>query len=213
MHTYDDVISLEKITVPQFVVVEKRSCWQQSFGHFYLSVAMDEWKEPISPCYCLPGRNKDVDKRLSWLNTCLFLEVKQHSTSCLDSWKSKKGQRLGAPTGSQPVQFLNLFFHLQPVKRNHTDKYYGRQHNSTAVFLQRAENFSPFLPLKTRAIEPSFLAKLGLSPAFSWQWFCVAQIRNYGRRMLWYSAIYMYAILNELEAILDDYNVSASWKW
>lgn len=72
-------------------------------------------------------------------------EVKQHSTSCLDSWKSKKGQRLETPTGSQPVPFLNLFFHLQPVNSKHTDKYYGRQHNSTAVFLQRAESFSPFL--------------------------------------------------------------------
>lgn len=178
---------------------------------------MDEWKEQISPWYCLPGKNKDVDKRLSWLNTPLLLAVNWYSTSCLDAGSVKRVEGLGTPTGSQPVQFLNLFLHLQPVKRKHTDKCNERQHNSTAVFLQRAEmkfsTFSLVLPLKTRATEPLFLTKLGFSPAFSWQWFCVAQIRNYARRMLWYSAIYLYAILNELEAILDDYNMSASWKW
>lgn len=128
--------------------------------------------------------------------------------------REKRVAGLGTPTGSQPVQFLNLFLHLQPVKRKHTDKYNERQHNSTAVFLQRAEmkfsTFSLVLPLTARAKEPLFLAKIRFSPAFSWQWFCVAQIRNYARRTLWYSAIYLYAILNELEAILDDYNVSAS---
>lgn len=87
--------SSEKITVPQFVVVGRKSCLQQCFGHFYLSVAMDEWKEQISPCFCLPGKNKDVDKRLSWLNIHLLLEVNQYWTSCLDGWKSKKDQRAG----------------------------------------------------------------------------------------------------------------------
>lgn len=41
------------------------------FGHFYLSVAMDEWKELISPCCSLLEKNKNVDKRLSWLKYSL----------------------------------------------------------------------------------------------------------------------------------------------
>lgn len=83
----------------------------------------------------------------------------------------KRVKELGTPTGFQPVQFFNLFLPLQPVRRKHTDKYHERQHNSTAVFLQRAEmkffTFSLVLPLKTRTKEPLFLAKLRFSPAFS----------------------------------------------
>lgn len=184
------------MAVPHFVAVGRKSCLQWCFGHFYLSVAMDEWKEQISPCYCSPGKNKGVDKRLSWLNTLYSWKWMGIQPGVWKAGRVKRVKGLGTPTGSQPVQFLNLFLHLQPVKRKHTDKYHERQHNSTAVFLQRAEikifTFSPVLPLKTRTTEPLFLAKLRFSPAFSWQWFCVAQIRNYARRMLWYSICMQY---------------------
>lgn len=186
------------------------------FWTLFLLPWMSERNRSLPASVCLERTKMWTKDSAGWISTYSWKWTSIEPAVWM-AGRVKRIKGLGTPTGSQPVQFLNLFLRLQPVKRKHTDKYRERQHNPTAVFLQRAEikflTFSLVLPQKTRTKGPLFLAKLELSPAFSWQWFCVAQIRNYARRMLWYFAIYMYAVLNELEVILDDYNVSASWKW
>lgn len=123
---------------------------------------------------------------------------------------------LGTPTGSQPVQFLSLFLCLQPVKRKHTDKYNERQHNSTAVFLQRAEmKFFHLFSCAASENKGKRAIVSGKAKIFTCILLTVILCSTNQKLCKKNALILCYLTVCNTKWIrsLDDYNMSASWKW
>lgn len=77
----------------------------------------------------------------------------------------KRAKGWGLPQGSQAFQFLNLFLHVQPVKRKHPVKYLDRECNFMGSW-NEVFPFSLVLPLKAGtewllfAVKPVFTCAL-----------------------------------------------------